>query len=78
MAPADIAAGLISTPLKIDHHRSLSRHAHSGGERVPRCVSRAEDRPSAMGFPLCPRRRRCVHGQRHPYGQLRGRRAGRR
>ena len=134
VAPADINKGLIKTPMKIDHQRSLldtatcqtftevivtdketavrprhaparqprqdrrdrnpldddgllalqrrrlpevfvhrevgrhsrrqarhARHAGRGRQRLPRCVSRREDGPGAVGLPLQPHRRRRMH-----------------
>ncbi len=42
----------------------LARHAGRRGQRLPRCVSRREDRPGAVGLPVRPHRRRHVHRQR--------------
>ena len=140
MAPADINKGLIKTPMKIDHHRSLldpatcqtftevivtnkekpyvlgtrlrvnhdkiaeieilwtttgywlfnadaylkwsssekwdaipanqaryARHAGRRRQRLPRCVSRREEGPGAVGLSLQPHGRRRAHRQRLPH-----------
>jgi hypothetical protein len=80
MARADINTGLIKTAMTIDHHRSLidpstcqtftaARYARYAGrrrQRVPRCVSRGEEGPGAVGLPLPTHGRRNAHRQRSP------------
>lgn len=53
---------------ELGHHpRRRTRYAGPaglGGQRLPRCVSRREERPGAVGLPLQPHGRRRAHRQR--------------